>query len=121
MPEILKLPPVSIVQGLEFTGNWQFVSAWPAPNSPIDLTTWTGEFVIADDLEADPLLTVAPTLNANGDIAVSLTEAQTTALDPSRKVGGRAAAAFQITLRAPLPKFDQVWQGAVSISRRISE
>jgi hypothetical protein len=121
MTQVIKLPAIKIVQGVQFAGGWQFVSSYPSERSPIDLTTWTGEFVIADELDSEPLLTVTPILAATGDITVTLTEAQTAALDPARQVGGRAAAIFQITLRAPSPEFDQVWQGAVSIAGRISE
>lgn len=118
---VLSLPPIEIVQGVQFDGGWQFVSDYPTTRSPIDLTTWTGEFIIADQLDSAPLLTVTPTLAATGDITVTLTEAQTAALTPARQVGGRAAAVFQITLRAPFPEFDQVWQGTVSIAGRVSE
>jgi hypothetical protein len=121
MTSVTKLPPITIVQGVQFDGGWQFTSDYPAPRSPIDLTTWTGTFVIADDLEGPPLLSVAPALSATGDITVTLTPDQTAALDPAQQVGGRAAALFQITLRAPSPEFDQVWQGAVSISGRVPE
>lgn len=117
---VLSLPPIEIVQGVQFDGGWQFVSDYPTTRSPIDLTTWTGEFVIADELGGTPLLTVAPGLSVLGDIAVTLTPSQTAALMPSLQVGGRAAAIFQITLRAPFPEFDQVWQGAVSIAGRVS-
>ena len=120
MSQVTKLPAIEIVQGLQFSGDWRFVSAYPEPNTPIDLTGWSGEFVIADYLDGTPILTVTPALYATGDITVTLTEAQTAALDPARQVGGRAAAVFQITLRAPSPEFDQVWQGAVSIARSVS-
>ena len=121
MSEVLKLPPIEIVQGVQFVGGWQFVSDYPTERSPIDLTAWSGEFVIADDLEDQPLLTVAPVLAATGDITVTITEAQTLALDLSRAVGSRAAGVFQLTLRAPSPEFDQVWQGAVSLARSVKE
>lgn len=120
MTQITKLPAIEIVQGVQFNGDWRFVSAYPAQNTPIDLTGWTAEFVIADTLEDAPILTATPALYATGDIVVTLTGAQTAALDPARQVGGRAAAVFQITLRAPLPEFDQVWQGAVSIARSVA-
>ena len=121
MTSVLSLPAIKIVQGVQFDGGWQFTSSYPAERSPIDLTTWTGTFIIADELDSEPLLTVAPVLSETGDITVTLTADQTAALDPARQVGGRAAAIFQITLRAPSPEFDQVWQGAVSIAGRIPE
>ena len=119
MPEPLKLPAIDIIQGERFTAVWQFTSAYPAQNSPIDMSTWTGTFIIADDLQSKALLTVTPALAITGDIVVTLTAEQTAALTPARQIGGRAAAVFQITLRAPASDFDQVWQGAVSIAARV--
>lgn len=116
MSEVLKLPAINIVRGVRFDQVWQFVSARPEPRTPINLVEWSGVMTIANDLESEPLLEVPLGMAITGDISASLTEAQTADLNPDRRVGGRAAAVFQITLRAPFPEFDQVWQGAVSIS-----
>jgi hypothetical protein len=113
----LILPTVTITQGLQFDGNWQFLSQYPEPDSPIDLTTWTGEFVIAETLGDTPLISMPCALFASGDVTVTLTPEQTAALSPARKIGGRMAAEFQIKLTAPFPEFSQVWQGGVSIAR----
>ena len=119
MTQPLILPTITMTQGLQFDGNWQLVSRWPAPDSPVDLTNWTGVFALSGAIGEDPLIVQPCALFASGDVTVTLTAEQTAALSPARTVGGRLAAEFQIKLYAPEPEFSQVWQGGVSIARAI--
>jgi len=116
MSAVLILPTISMVQGVDFSQVWRFLTNYPTPRTPIDLSNWSGEFTLSDAV-AEPFFRAPLTLLASGDITLTIPAATTATFRPARQVGGRAAAEFQIRLEAPLPELSQVWQGGVSIAR----
>lgn len=115
-PTILK--PLTVTRGLPATFALVFRSNYPTARSPVDLSDgWTGTFTVTDELGGDVLLEQSiPDLGADGMVLIHLTADQTEALTASRHIGGRVAAAYQITLDYEQPDLSQVWQGALSIA-----
>jgi hypothetical protein len=118
--QIVELPAITIIPGLQKDIVLRFSSAYPTDNSAVDLTGWSGELIIAQSAGAEAIARYPLDLDADGWITVTLTAAQTLALelDPAQQIGGRVNAFYQITLTAPEPEFSQVWQGGVVIAAR---
>lgn len=118
--QIVILPPVALVEGRPFDGYWQWVDQ--ATGTPIDFTElvagepWTGRFTIAATLDDAPIIDIEPTLNALGEITVSLTASQFASLTPPPNIGPAVVGVFQIELNCPVPALSQVWQGPVTIA-----
>lgn len=119
MADFLQLPALSAIEGQQADFNWLFLSDYPAPNSPVDLTGWTATFTVSTNIDGPAVVTTTPTLGAGGDISVTLTAAELSLLPTAPKIGGRISAYYQLNLNAPSPEFNQVWQGGLSIARGI--
>lgn len=106
------LPVLRITQGLPREYQLTFEDV----DGPVDLSTWTGEFVIAIKPFETPVLRVPLVLGADGTIRASLTAEQTAALPARPVIGGATNGTFQVRLVAPDPEFSQIWQGDVAVA-----
>lgn len=116
MPTLIQLPPVKIIRGQTADFAWRLRSAYPTPQSPVDLSTWTATFTISKMVGSVAVLTATPAMDADGNISVSLNATQTAALQSFDEISGNDAAAYQLNLNAPSPELNQVWQGGVIIA-----
>lgn len=119
MPEPTILHALTVTQGLPASFGFRFSSNYPEARTPVDMSTgWTGTFIVTDEPGGNVLLEQPiPDLGPDGLIMVNLTADQTAAMTPSRHIGGRVAACFQINLDYDDPSLSQVWQGALTIAR----
>ena len=112
MTEVVILPAISIIQGVEFYQEYRFDDV----DGPIDLTGWTATAALSDAPFNAPFWTGVPTLASNGVITVTIPAATTLEFPVKAKVGGVGSAVFQIRLTAPAPEFHRVWQGPAIIA-----
>lgn len=112
MADAVTIPVIKLVEGFQFEQNWLFQSA----DGPVDLTTWTGEFSLGYDVNGEKLATITPTLGADGTISVTVPAAAFADITPSNITGGGPVGIYQITLSAPDPVFDQLWQGVFTLA-----
>ena len=125
MTTLLELPALSAVESTPADFYWRFLSAYPAPNSPVDLSTWTAVFTVSQTLGGDAIVTQSANATANGDISVTLTASQIkTILDnipsPSR-IGARSSSYWQLRLTSSdATPYVHIWQGGLSIARAIA-
>ena len=112
----IQTPAIRITSGLQLDQAWRLTSAYPEPRSPVDLSLWTAEIRIGMHLNEDAEFSAPLSLDAGGNITLTITAAKTAALSDAI-TGGRAF--YQINLNAPDPAFSQVWQGGVVIKRAV--
>ena len=117
MTAVTILPAIRIVRGQRAQFLWRYLTSYPAPRTPVDLSTWAGVFTLALDYDDTPLLSVPCGMGADGRIVVTLAPEQTANLAGPQQIGGRVAAVFQVTLTAPNPALSQVWQGGATIAK----
>lgn len=104
------LPVIRITRGVEFYAEYLFEDA----DGPIDLTAWSGEFTIAERPFAPVLFRAEAQCGSDGIVSVTIPAEEQFPAVP--RIGGAPSAMFQITLTAPLPEFNQVWQGPAIIA-----
>lgn len=112
------LPPAVVTRGQPALFVYVFRSNHPEPRTPVNMSVgWVGRLTITDKLGGAVLLEKPINdLRDTGMIVAQLTEAETAALTSSRHIGGRVAAAYQITLENAEHGLSEVWQGALSIA-----
>lgn len=109
---LVELPPIQIVEGQDA----YFSALFREGDEPVDLTGWTGEIKMAHDVGCKAFWTAPVTLDAQGNVSVTLPHTETDAFCHKHVTGLNTVGIYQITLTAPVPEFNEVWQGAVAIA-----
>ena len=122
MTTILELPALSAVETTPADFYFRFLSAYPSPNSPVDLSDWTAVFTVSATLGGEAVVTQAATATADGSISVTLSPTQIAAIlarvPAPPQIGARSSSFWQLRLTSPdATPFVHIWQGGLSIAR----
>lgn len=108
---MILIPPIQVQQGLAFTHDF----VWEEDGLPVNMTGWTGEFVAKADYGDDnKLLTATPVLGSAGQITITLTAEQTTALPAQDRQGPVKIGVYQIKVSGG--STGQFFQGDLHVS-----
>jgi hypothetical protein len=108
------VPPLVITQGQPFAQSWRIEDPLVSP-PVVSLAGWSGTFRLFHQ-PFDGVFHTAPVAIVNDRIVVEIPAETTAGFSALPFIGGRANGWYQITLSAPDPLLNQVWQGAVSIA-----
>lgn len=122
MTTLLELPALSAVESTPADFYWRFLSAYPAPNSPVDMSTWTAVFTVSQTLGGEAIVTQSATATADGNISVTLSAAQIATIlarvPAPPTIGARSSAFWQLRLTSSdATPYVHIWQGGLSIAR----
>lgn len=111
---MILIPPIQVQQGLPFDHDL----VWEEDGVPVNMTGWTGEFVVKANFGDDQkLITSTPVLGAAGEIEINLTADQTTGLPVQDRRGPVQIGFYQITVTNGTT--GQVFQGDFYASARL--
>jgi hypothetical protein len=110
--EVVILPSLSIVQGLEFYQEYAFQDN----DGPIDLSDWEVSFALSSRPFDAPFHQQDIAAGADGIVRVAIAADETRGFEALPRIGGAPSAMFQIKLIAPAPDVSQVWQGPAIIA-----
>lgn len=109
---VVQLPPLQIVEGQDAYFFAKFIEG----KGPVKFDGWSGEIKLAHDRSWKAFWTAPVQLDAQGNVSVTIPHTETDAFCVRRVAGLDTVGMFQITLTAPVPEFNEIWQGAVAIT-----
>lgn len=109
---VVQLPPIQVIEGQDTYFNARFMEG----DRPVDFTGWSAEFVMGHDLRARGFWRSDVDLDAEGNVSLTIPADQTDAFCfNDRRMGSDAEGVFQITFTAPMPQFNEIWQGNIAV------
>jgi len=108
---VVALPPAKIVQGEV----WSQEYLWEAGDAPVDLTGWTGEFLLSHRPFDAPFHRDDIAIIGSGLFRTTIAKEDTAEFEVLPRVKGGPNAYLQIRLTDPLAENNQVWQGIAII------
>jgi hypothetical protein len=110
--EIITLPPLGVVRGMEFYQELRLSDA----DGPIDLRDWPIEAVIGEEPFDPPFWRGAISGREDGFLFIEIPPDQTLEFAADDRLRGSVSAVLQVTLTDPEGAISQVWQGPIIIA-----